>query len=78
MDEDNQISRSGLTLEQAALYVGVSATTLRRIVERGELPAARVGGSQKGRLILLLKDLDEYLEKQKEAFKKSRIRHSKS
>jgi excisionase family DNA binding protein len=70
--DDHQPQRHGLTLDEAASYVGVSPTTLRTIIERGELPAARVGGPQKGRLILLRDDLDQFLEQQQKVFEESR------
>jgi excisionase family DNA binding protein len=69
---DQQLERHGLTLDEAASYVGVSPTTLRRVIERGELPAARVGGHQKGRLIILRDNLDEYLARQQQEFEQSR------
>jgi excisionase family DNA binding protein len=71
---DGQLERHGLTLDEAASYVGVSPTTLRRVIERGELPAARVGGQQKGRLIILRDDLDHFLEQQQKVFEESRTR----
>lgn len=72
MDEEQDVERHGITLEEASRYLGVSTSTIRRIVERGEIPAARVGGPQKGRLILLRRDLDAYLTKQQQAFEESR------
>ena len=76
MDEEREMERHGLTLEEAAQYLAVSQTTVRRISERGELPAARVGGQRRGRLIFLQKDLDEYIRRQQRAFDASRLRRA--
>lgn len=74
MEDHQPLERNGLTLDEAASYVGVSPTTLRRVIERGELPAARVGGPQKGRLIILRNELDDYLARQQQEFEQSRSR----
>ena len=76
MDEEREVERNGLTLGESARYLAVSQSTLRRIIARGEIPAARVGGKRRGRLILLRKDLDEFLRRQQRAFDASRLRRA--
>lgn len=48
-----------LTIEEAASYLGLASTTLRRRLEAGVLPATRRGRT----LYLLLADLDAHIEK---------------
>lgn len=47
-----------LTLKQAALAMGISVTTLRRLVAYGEIPVIQYDG----RVVFLTRDIDEYLE----------------
>jgi excisionase family DNA binding protein len=40
---EHTITPAGLNLRQAAIFLGVSAMTVRRMVKRGELLPARFG-----------------------------------
>ena len=77
IDDKKQIQRRGLGLAEAARYLGVSATTVRRAAERGELAVARVGGNQKGRLIFLREHLDQYIADRQKVFEQNRIMRTK-
>jgi excisionase family DNA binding protein len=48
-----------LSIAQAAGFLGVSRWQIYRLIERGELPAVRVGG----RLRFVPEELREYLER---------------
>lgn len=50
---------AALDLDETAAYLAVSVSTVRRLVERGDLPHARVLQSLRFRV----QDLDTYLEK---------------
>lgn len=51
--------RKYLTLAQAAAYVGLSVTTLRRLIRRGVLSAYKPGG---GRILVKREELDAWVE----------------
>lgn len=51
---------AALDLQEAAAYLAVSVSTMRRLVERGDLPHARVLNSLRFRV----EDLDAYLQAQ--------------
>jgi excisionase family DNA binding protein len=44
--------------EQAAAYIGVSVTTIRRLIGKGELEKRRIGAA----IVVLTRSLDAYLE----------------
>ena len=67
------IPRCGLTLSEASEYLGVSQSTLRRAVGRGELAVARIGGNRRGRLVFRREYLDRFLAERQQAFEQSRI-----
>lgn len=49
------------SLPEAAIYLGRSTWSVRRLIWSGELPQVRAGG----RVHLDLRDLDEFIEKNK-------------
>lgn len=61
------LSDKKLGIKNAAVLLGVSASTLRRLVERGELPAI----AMTSRLLFLERDLEDYL-RAKRGFAKGR------
>ena len=51
-----------VTLDEAATYLGISKTTLRDFLDRGELPAIRLGG--RPRLIRIARrDLERFADR---------------
>ncbi len=52
-----------LKLKEAAVYLGVSAWTIRRLAQQGELPFVRFG--QATMLLFDFTDLDTYIERNK-------------
>ena len=51
-----------VTLDEAAAYLGISKTTLRGFLDRGELPAIRLGG--RPRLIRIARrDLERFADR---------------
>lgn len=50
------------TLKEAAIYLGRSEWSIRRLIWNGLLPQVRAGG----RVHVDIKDLDEFIEKYKE------------
>lgn len=56
--ERNGYPTAVLDIREAAAYLAVTDTTLRRMIRRGEIPHTRVGRSIRFRLV----DLDAYLE----------------
>ena len=61
------LSDKKLGIKDAAAHLGVSTTTMRRLVEKGELPAISITS----RLLFLERDLEDYL-RAKHGFAKSR------
>lgn len=61
------LSDGKLGIKDAAIRLGVSTSTMRRLVERGELPAISITS----RLLFLERDLEDYLQS-KHGFSKSR------
>ncbi len=61
------LSDKKLGIKDAALRLGVSTTTMRRLVEKGEMPAIAITS----RLLFLEQDLEDYL-RSKHGFAKSR------
>lgn len=55
-------TKRGFSLRDAADYIGVSKSTLRRRTNAGEIPCY----DDHGRRIYHLEDLDAYLEKQRD------------
>lgn len=51
-------AKRGLTISEAATYVGIHRTTLYRLARDGKLQIRKIGG----RSILLKEDLDRLLE----------------
>ena len=51
------------TLQQAAAHLGISESTMRRIIRRGEIAAIRVGLRK---LVIEEEEIQRYLERQKE------------
>ena len=43
MRPKNRVRREYLTAEEAAKYLGIHPSTVRRLARRGELPAFRIG-----------------------------------
>jgi excisionase family DNA binding protein len=60
-DADSQpaIKPAAMRPEQAAAYIGVSVTTVRRLIGRGELEKRRIGSA----LVVLTRSLDAFLER---------------
>lgn len=50
------------TLPEAAIYLGRSIWSVRRLIWNGDLPQVRAGG----RVHLDLRDLDDFIDKNKE------------
>jgi excisionase family DNA binding protein len=63
MDSKSIRTRRLLKLKEAAVYLGVSAWTVRRLAQRGELPFVRFG--QATILLFDFADLDTYIERNK-------------
>ncbi|NUQ66505.1 MAG: helix-turn-helix domain-containing protein [Pirellulales bacterium] len=59
-NSDPQLQPAAVSIMDAAVYLGVSSDTVRRLVRSGLLPHARIGNSIRVRRI----DLDAYLEAQ--------------
>jgi excisionase family DNA binding protein len=57
---DTIIQPAAVSIIDAAVYLGVSADTVRRLVRSGSIPHARIGNSIRIRRT----DLDGYLESQ--------------
>jgi len=57
---DSTIQPAAVSVSDAAVYLGVSHDTVRRLVRAGSLPHARIGNSIRIRRA----DLDSYLEGQ--------------
>jgi excisionase family DNA binding protein len=53
--------KGALTLPEAADYCSVSERTLRNAIKEGHLVARRAG-SNRGKLVFRIKDLEDYLE----------------
>lgn len=54
---------TAMTVQEVAEYLNVDPKTVYRLVNRGELPGFKVGGSWR----FQKNDLDEWIAKQKEA-----------
>lgn len=54
------MERRWVTISEVAEYLGIHPITARRLCDRGELPAARIGGSVR----IDLKALEEKLARQ--------------
>lgn len=50
--------RGYASVKEAAEYLRVSERTVRRLVDTGKLEAGRVGGSERGRLVISYANLD--------------------
>ncbi len=59
-NSDSIIQAAVVSITDAAVYLGVSADTVRRLVRSGSIPHARIGNSIRIRRT----DLDGYLESQ--------------
>jgi len=57
------MSTTAMTVQEVAEYLNVDPKTVYRLVNRGELPGFKVGGSWR----FQKDDLDEWIAKQKEA-----------
>jgi excisionase family DNA binding protein len=53
------IKPAAMRPEQAAAYIGVSVTTVRRLIARGEFEVRRIGAA----LVILTRSLDAFLER---------------
>ena len=53
----NLVAEPKRTLSEAAKIMGVSVTTVRTLVAKGELPALRIGGKR----LVLLRDIESFL-----------------
>ncbi len=61
MDESRKIEpAAALRIPDAATYLGVSADTVRRLVQAGDIPHARIGNS----IRIPRAELEDYLAKQ--------------
>ncbi|MGE5446604.1 MAG: helix-turn-helix domain-containing protein [Ignavibacteriales bacterium] len=54
-----------LTVEDASLYLGIPAWTLRAKIWRREIPFIKLGAGKRSRVYFDRKDLDEWIEKNK-------------
>lgn len=59
-----------VTVNDAADYIGVSVSTLRRYYLNGIIPCIRPGG-RRGRVLFRIKSLDEWMDKMEEESYKS-------
>lgn len=62
MPSDNELRSdppANIDVKQAAVYLNVSETSVRRQISRGQMPYVRLG---KRRILLRRKDLDRFLE----------------
>jgi excisionase family DNA binding protein len=57
------MSRTAMTVQEVAVYLNIDPKTVYRLVNRGELPGFKVGGSWR----FQKEDLDAWIAKQKEA-----------
>lgn len=57
-NSDTMIQPAAVSIHDAAMYLGVSADTVRRLIRSGSIPHARIGNSIRIRRT----DLDGYLE----------------
>jgi excisionase family DNA binding protein len=57
---ESSLQPAAFSVQDAGMYLGVSADTVRRLVHAGAIPHARIGNSLRIRRI----DLDAYLEDQ--------------
>ena len=57
------MSTSAMTVQDVALFLNVDPKTVYRMVNRGDLPGFKVGGSWRFRR----EDLDDWIAKQKRA-----------
>jgi excisionase family DNA binding protein len=54
-----------LTIKQAAEYLGVSISSVRRMIQKGEVPVVRYGPN--GPNLIDIRDLDKWIERRKQA-----------
>jgi len=54
-----------LTVEEASLYLGIPAWTLRAKIWHREIPFVKSGSGRRSRVYFDRKDLDEWIEKSK-------------
>ena len=59
---DSQFLKRLYSLPEAAIYLGRSDWSVRRLIWAGELPSVRAGG----RVHVDVRDMDEFIEKFKE------------
>ncbi len=57
------MSSNAMTVQEVAEYLNVDPKTVYRLVNRGELPGFKVGGSWRFQKT----DLDDWIDKQKQA-----------
>lgn len=60
-DRDKKTTRRGLSLEEAGAYLGISKWSIRALINRGDLPAVRIGR----RILIDRYDLDNLIETNK-------------
>jgi excisionase family DNA binding protein len=53
--------KRGFTVKEACIYLGISRTTLYRLVDQGSITHVNIGG----RIVFDRKDLDDLIEKSK-------------
>ena len=58
-----QITRSTLTMKEAAEYLGISYWIINQLAKRKKIPFSKVGG----KFLFRVKALDEYLTEQEKA-----------
>lgn len=58
-----QITRSTLTMKEAAEYLGISYWLINQLAKRKKIPFSKVGG----KFLFRVKALDEYLTEQEKA-----------
>ncbi len=63
MNSKGRTTKRLLKLKEAAVYLGVSAWTIRRLVQRGDLPHVRFG--EASMLLFDIADLDTYIQRNK-------------
>jgi excisionase family DNA binding protein len=49
-------------VEDAARVMGISSGSVRRLVQKGDIPAVRWNSSKNGRIIIKRDDLERFLE----------------